>query len=438
MLKRMPPLMRRLSTALAVVGMLVSPATASADPVLEWNALALGVTAGNPFTQARFMAITQLAVFEAVNAVTGNYEPYLGTIVEAPNASAEAAAIAAAYRVLKTYFPANALLDPARENSLAAIPDSAAKSLGILTGESAAAAMIANRVGDNSAPAPAGLYVPGPAEPGKWQLTPGLCTAGGGVFLDWGTVTPFGVHSVARFMSDPPPALTSRRYTKDYLEVKAVGSIDSTERPQDRTDVARFYAAASPAFVFNTAAHQVSVAERRSLAHNARALALLNMAISDSLVTSFATKYFYDLWRPETASRAGAMDGSDRTDSDTNFEPLIPTPCFPSYPSNHASGSYGGAEVLERIYGAGRHPITLTTTVLGSPMTLRYTKFKQITADIDDARVYGGIHFRFDQEAGARLGRAVGSTVYRLNLRRDHDRKHDREDDCDDHDNHRR
>jgi hypothetical protein len=91
--------------------------------------------------------------------------------------------------------------------------------------------------------------------------------------------------------------------------------------------------------------------------------------------------------------------------------------------------------VLQRIYGAGRHPITLTTMVLGSPMTLRYTKFKEITDDIDDARVYGGIHFRFDQEAGARLGRAVGGSVYLRNLRRDHNREHDREDDCKDHHN---
>ena len=434
MLKRMPPSMMRLSTALAVVCMLVSPAGASADPVLEWNAIAVAVTTGSPFTQARFMAITQLAVFEAVNAVTGKYEPYLGTVDDAPGASAEAAAIAAAYRVLKTYFPANALLDPARANSLAAIPDSAAKTLGVATGEAAAAAMIANRLDDNSAPPPAGLYVPGPSEPGKWQLTPS-CTAGGGVFFDWPTVTPFGIRSVDRFMSGPPPALTSRRFTKDYLEVKRVGSIDSTERPQDRTDVARFYAAASPAFVLNTTAQQVAVAQHRSLAHNARALALLNMAISDSLVTSFATKYYYDFWRPETAIRAAATDGNDGTFPDTNFAPLILTPCFPSYPSNHASGSYGGAEVLERIYGAGRHSITLTTMVLGSPMTLRYTKFKQITDDIDDARVYGGIHFRFDQEAGARLGRSVGGSVYLRNLRRDHNREHDREDDCRDHHN---
>ena len=135
--------------------------------------------------------------------------------------------------------------------------------------------------------------------------------AGGGVFLDWGTVTPFGIRSVDRFISDPPPALTSRRYTKDYVEVKTVGAIDSTDRPQDRTDVAHFYAAASPAFVFNTAAQQVSLAQRRSLSHNARALALFNMAINDSLVTSFATKYHYDYWRPETAIRAGDTDGNE-------------------------------------------------------------------------------------------------------------------------------
>ncbi len=404
--------------------------------VLEWNAIAVSVTTGNPFTQARFMAITQLAVFEAVNAVTGKYEPYLGTILEAPGASAEAAAIAAAYRVLKTYFPANTTLDPARANSLAAIPDGAAKDRGIATGEAAAAAMIANRIGDNSAPPPAGLYTPGPPEPGKWQLTPS-CTAGGGVFLDWRTVTPFGVRSVDRFISAPPPAITSRKYAKDYLEVKTVGAIDSTERPQDRTDVAVFYAAASPAFVFNTAAQQVSMAQRRSLSHTARALALANMAINDSLIASFATKYHYDYWRPETAIRAGDTDDNERTESDPNFAPLILTPCFPSYPSNHASGSYGGAEVLERIYGAGRHAITLTATVGGTPMTLKYTRFSQITHDIDDARVYGGIHFRFDQEAGARLGRAVAGSVYRHNLGRDHSREHDREDDCDFHENRR-
>ena len=437
MFKGISPSMVRLCAALAMVGALINPATARADVVLEWNALAVTVTAGNPFTQARFMAITQLAVFEAVNSVTGKYEPYLGTIAEAPTASADAAAIAAAYGVLKNYFPSNALLDPARANSLAAIPDGAAKSLGIATGEAAAAALIANRVGDNSAPPPAGLYVPGPSESGEWQLTPS-CTAGAGVFFDWGTVTPFGIGSVDRFIADPPPSLTSRRYTKDYLEVKAVGAADSAERPQDRTDVAGLRGGVPRLCVQHGGATDLRSATAFVVSQRAYARPAEhgNQRQPGDVVCD---QYHYDFWRPETAIRAAATDGNDRTDSDTNFAPLILTPCFPSYPSNHASGSYGGAEILERIYGAGRHRrIALTTTVLGSPMTLWYTKIRQITADIDDARVYGGIHFRFDQEAGARLGRAVAGSVYRHNLRRDHSGEHDREDDCEDHDSHGR
>ena len=213
MLKEIPPSMRRFCTALAAVGMLVSPAPASADPVLQWNALALGVTAGNPFTQARFMAITQLAVFEAVNAVTGKYSPTSGRSSKHRSASAEAAAIAAAYRVLKNYFPTSVALDPARENSLAAIPDSAAKSRGILTGESAAAAMIANRADDNGS-RPRRVVRAGAGRAGQMAAHAKLDGRWvGGVFFDWRTVTPFGIRSVDRFMSGLPPALTSRRYT---------------------------------------------------------------------------------------------------------------------------------------------------------------------------------------------------------------------------------
>ena len=122
-----------------------------------------------------------------------------------------------------------------------------------------------------------------------------------------------------------------------------MGSIDSTERPQDRADVALFYAASSPTLVFNQAARQVAQQQQRSLSENARALALLNMAINDSLVASFFNKYHYNFWRPETAIRAGDTDGNRKTDADPNFLPFILTPCFPSYPSNHGSGSNGGS-----------------------------------------------------------------------------------------------
>jgi hypothetical protein len=387
--------------------------------------------APNPFAQARFMAITQLAVFEAVNAVTGKYRPYLGTIHAPEDASAEAAAIAAAHAVLLNYFPGSATaLNDARATSLATIPNGQPKDDGIATGEAAAAAMILLRANDGSAPAQ--FFTPSSPGPGVWEATPSCPTVGGiqvGILLQWRNVTPFGVDSAADFLADPPPSLGSRRYGKDYLEVMTVGGVDGSARPPDRADVARFYAASSPSMLLNLAARQVAADQRRSLSHTARALALINMATSDSLVASFLTKYHYNFWRPETAIRQGDTDGNPRTDADPAFAPFILTPCFPSYPSNHASGSTGGAEMLRRLYGAGGHDITLANAAVPD-VTLHYTRFSQITADIDDARVYGGIHFRFDQEAGGRLGRDVATSIYKHNLRR---AKHHDDDDDDDH-----
>jgi hypothetical protein len=260
--------------------------------------------------------------------------------------------------------------------------------------------------------------MPSTTNVGEWQLTPG-CAAG--LFYNWGDVTPFGGGSTGDFIAGPPPSLTSREYTKAYNEVKTVGAANSTERPQDRTDVARFYAATSPAMLLNSLARQLSMAKGDNLSENARALALLNMASSDALVVSFATKYQYNYWRPVTAIRAGDDDTNDDTEGDPAFTPLISTPCFPSYGSNHASGSYGGAEILRRVYCAAGHSLTLSNPFAPAPvsgMVFTYGQIKDVCHDIDDARVYGGIHFRFDQEAGARLGRDVATYVYKHNLRR--------------------
>jgi PAP2 superfamily protein len=401
--------------ALILGCVLFSPIVAAADVVLDWNAIAVTtVNSQNPFAQARFMAITQLAVFEAVNAVTGEYDPYLGTVVAPVGASADAAAAAAAHAVLLNYFPGSATaLNAALATSLAGVPDGTAKTNGIATGVAAAAAMIVLRANDGSAP-PA-FFVPGPLAPGEWQPTP-TCTSSGGAFFHWQNVTPFGISSVADFLPEPPPALTSNTYGKDYVEVKAVGSTTSAERPQDRTLVAQFYAGASPSFVFNSAARQIATVKGSSASENAQTLALVNMAISDSLVASFFTKYHYTFWRPETAIHAGDVDENSKTTPDATYAPLIPTPCFPSYPSNHAAGSNAGAEILRRIYGAAGHAITLVHPVSG--VTLSYTSFEQITDDVDDARVYGGIHFRFDQEVGGDLGREIATAVYKHNLQR--------------------
>jgi hypothetical protein len=410
-----------------VASLLLEAAVARADAVLDWNAIAMNTIGGsgeNPFAQARHEAIVQLAVFEAVNAIQGDYEPYLGSITAPPGASADAAAIQAAYRVLATYFPGNAsMLGIERANSLAQIADGQAKNDGIATGEAAALAMIALRVNDGSSPPQ--FKIPGPHVPGEYQATPSCPIVNGvavGTLLQWQYVTPFGIPSVQEFLLDPPPALTSNRYAKSYDEVMTFGDVASTERPPDRTDVARFYAVTGPNLVFNQAARQIAEAEGHSLSENAQALSLINMAINDSLVASFFNKYHYNFWRPETAIRAGDTDGNRKTDPDTSYAPLIVTPCFPSYPSNHGSGSNGAAEVLRRLYGEAGHSITISNPAVPD-VVYNYTRFKEITDDISDARVYGGIHFRFDQVAGERLGRAVGTAVYKNNLRSVHGNK---------------
>jgi hypothetical protein len=403
-------------TALLVLG----SGVARADVVLDWNAIAVSTAVKNgqnPFAQARYAAIVQLAVFEAVNAITGDYQPYLGTISAPSGASADAAAVEAAYRVLSTYFTGSAAaLDAARATSLGAIPDGQAKTDGIAVGDAAAAAMTALRAHDGSAPP---LFkVPGPAVPGEWQATPSCPIVNGvasGIAFHWQNITPFGVPSTSAFLLDPPPALTSNKYAKAYNEVMTVGSANSAARPQDRADVALFYAASSPTQVFNQAAQQVAQQEGGTLSENARALALVNMAISDSLVASFFNKYHYNFWRPETAIHGGDTDNNPKTDPDRTYVPFVVTPCFPSYPSNHGSAANAAAEVLRRVYGESAHPMTLSNAAVPA-IVLQYTSFNQISDDISDARVYGGIHFRTDQDAGAVLGRAVGTAVYKNNL----------------------
>jgi hypothetical protein len=411
-----------------LIATLFGSAVAKADVVLDWNVIAVNTAVANgqnPFAQARSAAIVQLAVFEAVNAITGDYRPYLGSIAAPHGASADAAAIQAAYRVLSTYFPASAsTLLAARANSLALMPDGQAKSDGVATGDAAALAMIALRANDGSSPAQ--FKIPGPAVPGEYQATPSCPIVNGiavGTLFQWQNVTPFGIPGVSEFLIDPPPALDSNQYAKTYNEVKAVGSAsaNSTERPPDRANVVLYYAATSPTQVFNQAAREVVAEEgRRSLSENARAFALINMAINDGAVTTFFNKYHYNFWRPETAIHVGDTDGNPKTDGDPNWVPFIPAPCFPSYPSAHGTLSGAGAEVMRRLYGEAGHAITLSNPAVPT-IVLHYGSFRQITDDISDARVYGGIHFRTDQDAGARLGQAVGSAIYKNNLRRMHD-----------------
>jgi hypothetical protein len=402
----------KLMVAGAFVACTFGAGAARADAVTEWNAImqATVTTAPtNPNYQTRWGAIVQLAVFEAVNSIVGDYEPYFGDIEAPPGASPEAAAIAAAHYTLVVLRPDRAeFLNGKRTESLAAIPDGPAKQAGIAVGEEAAAAMLMERMNDGwNAVVP---YTPG-TYPGAWRPEPAPAFLPG-----WGQVTPFGLLEGSQFRLPPPPALGSGRYASDYNEVKLLGSVNSPFRPQHRTDVARFYAATSPVAAWNSAARQASAAQGKTLSENAQIFALLAMAMCDASIAGWDTKYHHNLWRPQTAIRAGDLDGNQKTVADPNWLPLIPTPAHPSYASGHATVSGAARRVIESAFGKNGHAIVLTNPALPD-IVLGYTGWDEITDDIDDARVYGGIHFRFDQEAGALQGRHVGSYILENYLR---------------------
>ena len=312
----------------------------------------------NPFFQARSAAIVQLAVFEAVNAIVGDYEPYLGTIAAPPWASPDAAAIAAAHRTLVTLRPGQRR-DPRRLAGPVARGD---------PGRPGQGCRHRGRRGRRGrhAPAPGQRWI-GPgghralhAGDRSRRLAADAPRVRAGLPARLGPGDPVRSREGSQFRVPPPPALHTGKYAKDYNEVKLVGRVDSPFRPQDRTDVARFYAATSPVQTWNPAARQVSAAQGKTLSENARIFALLAMAIADGSIAVFDTKYYYNRWRPVTAIRAGGIDGNHKTEPDPTWLPLIATPAFPSYPSAHATLSGAARAVLERAFGKHGHAITLT------------------------------------------------------------------------------
>jgi hypothetical protein len=395
-------------------------ATADTLVLLQWNEIAVqAIGATPPFPSTRAMAIVQVAVFEAVNAITRRYVPYLGTVSAPEGASARAAVVTAAHDTLVWLFPAQqGFLDDEQTESLRAIRDGQAKDDGMAVGRAAAAAMIANRTGDGSTPAQ--FYTPASDAPYDWQPTPGCASAPAnnrGLFLHWQFVKPFGILSSAQFRAPQPPALGSARYARDFEEVKAVGDAASTERPRDRADVATLFAAQPPHRGWNLVARQLVAARHDGITRTARTLAIMNMSLSDAHITVFESKYFYRTWRPETAVRRADEDGNPCTSPDPDYSPFVVTPCFPGYPSAHGAGGGAARVVLERAYGRKGHDLTITDAG-ASGIVLHYSDLRDITDDVSDARVYGGIHFRYDQVAGNRMGEAIGRYNLRHLLRR--------------------
>lgn len=403
-----------LLAGICVVGVLAAT-SARADEVIFWNQQAMQAirnTSMNPPMASRALAIAHAAMYDAVNAIEGTHRPYNYQTLADPSCSKEAAVAQAAYATLSTLFPTQAVnLQAQLTARLALIPDGAPKTLGIGLGQTVGDAMLQARANDGSAFNP-GPYTGG-NNIGQWRPTPpGFAN---GLLPAWGQVTPFAMTSGSQFRQGPPPSVNSAEYTAAYNEVKELGSATSATRTADQTNMARFWAdgggTSTPPGHWNRIAQDVGMAQNNTLHENARMFALLNLATADSGIACWDMKYQYEFWRPVTGIREGDNDGNNDTVGDAGWTPLIGTPPFPGYTSGHSTFSGSAAVILARFFGTDN--IAFTSSAEGFAVPDRsFTSFSQAATEAMNSRMYGGIHFRFDNEVGLLMGHGIGNHVY--------------------------
>jgi hypothetical protein len=389
-----------------------TPSPTQPDQVIQWNRTLLQVlqTPGaQPATvhPTRSMAIAQLAVYDAVNAIVGGGKPYLHQPHAPHTASPAAAAAAAAHRVLLSLFPSQrALIDSKLQDSLSQIGGGRHVRQGIRVGDQAADAILAARAHDGSRATPPAFVAQ--TGPGEYQLTPP--TFSQPVFTHWGAVTPFALGSGSRFRPPPPPAVNSPRYATDLNEVKSLGEINSTTRSADQTDIGRFWGAAPVQNVWNQIGQMAGMSFHNTLEQNARVFALLDTSVADGVIALYDSKYAYHRWRPVTAVRAADNDGNPDTTGEPSWTPLAATALDPSYVGAHAEISQSAAVALRDFFGTDRLDFSLTTPSL--PGIVRsFRSFSQAADEAAVSRIYAGQHFRYDEDAGQALGDEVGDFV---------------------------
>lgn len=387
--------------ALASAALLAaSPAAAveaADDPVLYWNSVFLGSLPFNP-GQQRDAAMLNIALHDAVNASLG--KPNVGFLraLSTTGGDTRAAASVAAHRVLVALQPGRAAeFDAALSASLAHVPEGAAKSAGISTGSATATALFANRAGDGQTAVvpytPSGL-------PGRWAPTPPAF--GPAVQPGLAIARPWLGTAPDQFRVTAPPELGSESYTLAYNEVKRLGAANSTTRTADQTLSAQFWASAQGPGPWMRAAIEKADAKGSSTLENAVTFARLATGVADAVIAIWDTKYHYDYWRPVTGIRAGDSDGNDMTVGDGAWTSLIFTPPHPSYGSAHAAVSTAAFTILADAFGdKGDFCVT-------SFGTSRCWSSLSVAADDSiNSRLWGGVHWRFDNEAGREIGRAV-------------------------------
>jgi hypothetical protein len=381
------------------------------NAVLGWNQAALDAIKTdktNPPIASRNLAILETAVFDAVNGLAAFYDAYKIDNGINPAASVEAAASQAAYRVLTELYPnQKATFDGILNGYLQDLPAGDFVTKGLAYGKAVAEAALASRTNDGSK-----TVVPYTVstEIGKWQPTSAVTSP---LLPQWGKVTPFALESGSQFRPDAPPALTSTEYAQNFNLTKDLGSLNSTTRTADQTEIAKFWADGGGTYTppghWNSIATQLLSKNNASLVESAHTLGVLSIAMADAAIACWDAKYTFDAWRPVTAIRQAALDGNDATTADATWQPLIATPPFPEYTSGHSTFSSAAATVLTELMGDN---VSFTTSSIGLPgVTRSFTSFQQAAQEAGISRIYGGIHFLSANTSGLECGEQIGDYI---------------------------
>lgn len=392
------------------------PAEAADTFVAGWDEVGTRAFTAARLTPAEgypIFAYVAVAVYDSVVAIRGGYEPFAITDHGPSTASAEAAVAAAAHRILVHHLPGqqDTILDPAYVASLALIPDGPAEDEGVAVGERVAQRWIDLRAGDGFR-APAAPYVPpDPPIPGVWIPTSAATPIG----LYTPAMTPFTLGSAAELRPTPPPALDSQQWTRAYDEVKDVGSVTSTTRTAEQTLAARFWGEA-PVQQGRGALRRFVVDHGLGILDAARVMAMASVASADGFIACFDAKYAFTFWRPITSVRAGDTDGNPATIGDPSWTPLLAaTPNHPEYPSAHSCVTPAGATAIAAFLGS--HRIDFTVPSLTGLGDRTFTTVRELEKEVGNARIWGGIHYRFSVDAGITIGRKVARSVVEEHFR---------------------
>jgi len=383
------------------------------DPVLQWiGIMNTTVLAGgtNPLATTRVVALVSGSMFDAVNGIDPRFAP-LHVTTEAPaSASQRAAAVQAAFVMLVKLYPAQSgALKAQRDASIAAIAaqeSAASVTAGVQWGQRVASAFWGWRLSDGLSPEPPPFrgvesLAGTPAAVGAWRPTPPFNASGAAP--QFASMTPWVIIRPSQFRLPPPLALSSAEYLADYNEVRTMGVFDGSGRSSDQSELALFWAGNTPLY-WNRIALQIAAARSLTLSQNAHLFALMNVAIADAGIACWDSKYRYVFWRPITAIRdPGSVN------SDAAWIPWLPgTPAHPEYPSGHSTVSGAAAFILSQKFGDST---TFTVTSDVRPGTRSFPSFSAAVAEIADARVFGGIHYRTSCARGNLLGQSVGHYV---------------------------